>query len=87
MHLVNCLFVGAGAAAAAYAADLDDTPLSVTGVCDLDPERADAVAETLDTGVGRARPRPGPCAGVCTRRPATPRTAAGRPVVGRRSTR
>ena len=48
MHLVNCLFVGAGAAAAAYAADLDDTPLSVTGVCDLDPERADAVAETLD---------------------------------------
>jgi len=45
---VNCLFVGAGAAAAAYAAGLDDTPLSVTGVCDLDPERADAVAETLD---------------------------------------
>jgi alcohol dehydrogenase (NADP+) len=45
---VNCLFVGAGAAAEAYAAGLNDTPLSVTGVCDLDPERADAVAETLD---------------------------------------
>ena len=45
---MNCLFVGAGAAAAAYAAGLDDTPLSVSGVCDLDPERADAVAETLD---------------------------------------
>jgi len=45
---VNCLFVGAGAAAKAYAAGLDDTPLSVTGVCDLDPERADAVAETLN---------------------------------------
>ncbi|ERH14097.1 MAG: putative dehydrogenase related protein, partial [halophilic archaeon J07HB67] len=44
---MNCLFVGAGAAAEAYAAGLDDTPLSVTGVCDLDPERADAVAETL----------------------------------------
>ena len=45
---MNCLFVGAGAAAEAYAAGLGDTPLSVTGVCDLDPERADAVAETLD---------------------------------------
>ena len=41
---VNCLFVGAGAVAADYAAGLGDSPLSLAGVCDLDPERAEALA-------------------------------------------
>jgi len=42
---VNCLFVGAGAVAADYAAGLGDSPLSLAGVCDLDPERAAALAD------------------------------------------
>lgn len=41
---VNCLFVGAGAVAADYAAGLAESPLSLAGVCDLDPERAAALA-------------------------------------------
>ncbi len=42
---MNCLFVGAGAVAAEYAAGLGDSPLSLAGVCDLDPERAAALAD------------------------------------------
>jgi len=42
---VNCLFVGAGAIAAEYAADLDSSPLSLAGVCDLDGDRAAALAD------------------------------------------
>ncbi|MEF8782314.1 MAG: aldo/keto reductase [Haloarculaceae archaeon] len=37
---MDCLFVGAGAIASEYAADLGTSPLSLAGVCDLDPERA-----------------------------------------------
>jgi alcohol dehydrogenase (NADP+) len=40
---VHCLFVGAGAIAAEYAADLDGT-LSLAGVCDLDSDRAERLA-------------------------------------------
>jgi alcohol dehydrogenase (NADP+) len=45
---VDCLFVGAGAAAEAYAADLDRTALDLVGVCDLAPERAAGIAEAAD---------------------------------------
>ncbi len=42
---VNCLFVGAGDIADAYAAGLDGTTLSLAGVCDLDADRATELAE------------------------------------------
>ncbi|WP_181692086.1 aldo/keto reductase [Natronomonas sp. LN261] len=42
---MNCLFVGAGAIAPEYAAGLEANTLSVAGVCDLDGERAVALAE------------------------------------------
>jgi alcohol dehydrogenase (NADP+) len=42
---VHCLFVGAGAIATEYAAELDDGPLALAGVCDLDGERARALAD------------------------------------------
>ncbi|PCR89606.1 aldo/keto reductase [Natrinema ejinorense] len=42
---MNCLFVGAGAIAAEYAAGLATRPLSLAGVCDLDGERAAGLAE------------------------------------------
>ncbi len=41
---MDCLFVGAGDIAAAYATDIPDGPLSLTAVCDLDAERADSLA-------------------------------------------
>ncbi len=45
---MNCLFVGAGAIAGEYAAGLLSSSLSLAGVCDLDEERAMAVAERHD---------------------------------------
>jgi len=42
---VNCLFVGAGAIAPEYAADLAASSLSVAGVCDLDGDRAATLAD------------------------------------------
>ena len=45
---VNCLFVGAGAIATEYAAQLGDTSLSLAGVCDLDDARARTLAEGQD---------------------------------------
>ena len=45
---MECAFVGCGAVARKYAATLDDSALSVTAVCDLDPDRADALAADLD---------------------------------------
>ena len=42
---VNCLFVGAGAIAPEYAAGLETSSLSLAGVCDLDAERAAALAD------------------------------------------
>ncbi|MCQ4334704.1 aldo/keto reductase [Natronomonas sp. F2-12] len=42
---MNCLFVGAGAIAAEYAAELSDSSLSLAGVCDLDETRAATLAE------------------------------------------
>ena len=42
---MHCLFVGAGAIATEYAAELDAGPLSLAGVCDLDGERARALAD------------------------------------------
>ncbi|MDS0222338.1 aldo/keto reductase [Haloarcula sp. S1AR25-5A] len=42
---MHCLFVGAGAIATEYAAELDDGPLSLAGVCDLDSERARGLAD------------------------------------------
>jgi alcohol dehydrogenase (NADP+) len=39
------LFVGAGAIATEYAADLADGPLTLAGVCDLDAERAATLAD------------------------------------------
>ena len=42
---MNCLFVGAGAIATEYAAGLSDSSLSLAGVCDLDGERAAALAD------------------------------------------
>ena len=41
---VNCLFVGAGAIAEEYAAGLSESSLSLAGVCDLDTDRARALA-------------------------------------------
>ncbi|WP_137682822.1 aldo/keto reductase [Haloarcula mannanilytica] len=41
---MNCLFVGAGAIAQEYAAGLADSTLSLAGVCDLNGERATALA-------------------------------------------
>ena len=37
---MECAFVGCGAVARKYAATLDDSALSATAVCDLDPDRA-----------------------------------------------
>jgi alcohol dehydrogenase (NADP+) len=48
MHTVNCLFVGAGAISEEYAAGLSETSLSLAGVCDLDGERARALASAYD---------------------------------------
>ncbi|WP_277540175.1 aldo/keto reductase [Haloarcula laminariae] len=45
---MHCLFVGAGAIAAEYAAGLAGSPLSLSGVCDLDGERAGDLAEAHD---------------------------------------
>jgi alcohol dehydrogenase (NADP+) len=45
---VDTLFVGAGDIAAAYAADLPGSSLSLAGVCDLDADRADRLAATRD---------------------------------------
>ncbi len=42
---MNCLFVGAGAIATEYAADLGSSSLSLTGVCDLDGDRAASLAD------------------------------------------
>ena len=42
---VNCLLVGAGAIAEAYTADFESTDLSLAGVCDLDADRAAAIAD------------------------------------------
>jgi diketogulonate reductase-like aldo/keto reductase/predicted dehydrogenase len=41
---VDCAFVGAGSVAAQYAAGLAESPLRLTGVCDLDRERAERLA-------------------------------------------
>ena len=43
-----CLFVGAGEIAAAYAEGVTDTDLTLAGVCDLDGERAETLADTHD---------------------------------------
>ena len=45
---MNCLFVGAGAIAEAYADGLSETSLSLAGVCDLDAARASALASDHD---------------------------------------
>lgn len=45
---VHCLFVGAGSIAAEYAAELADSPLSLAGVCDLEEDRATALAAAHD---------------------------------------
>ena len=45
---MNCLFVGAGSIATGYAAGLSEDALSMAGVCDLDVERARALAEEHD---------------------------------------
>jgi len=45
---VDCIFVGAGHAAAEYAAGLSDSPVSLAGVCDLDTDRADRLADRHD---------------------------------------
>jgi alcohol dehydrogenase (NADP+) len=42
---VNCLFVGAGSIASEYAAGLSGSRFSLAGVCDLDGERAAALAD------------------------------------------
>ena len=42
---MNCLFVGAGAIAAEYAAELGSSSLSLAGVCDLDDDRAASLAD------------------------------------------
>jgi alcohol dehydrogenase (NADP+) len=41
---VDCVFVGAGAVAAEYAAGLTDSRLALAGVCDLDRDRAEGLA-------------------------------------------
>ena len=45
---VHCLFVGAGSIATEYAAELATSPLSLAGVCDLDSDRAEALATDHD---------------------------------------
>jgi len=45
---VHTLFVGCGAIAAEYAAELAAGPLELAGVCDLDGERAAALADRQD---------------------------------------
>ena len=45
---MNCLFVGAGAVADRYAAGLGNSPLSLTGVCDTDADRAERLAARHD---------------------------------------
>lgn len=45
---MDCLFVGAGAIASEYASGLSSTSLSLAGVCDLDGERAAALASEHD---------------------------------------
>ncbi|RXK50574.1 aldo/keto reductase [Halorientalis pallida] len=45
---MNCLFVGAGAVADRYAAGLADGPLTLAGVCDTEPDRAEALAARHD---------------------------------------
>ncbi len=42
---MDCLFVGAGSIAEPYAASLEPTSVSLAGVCDLDADRAAALAE------------------------------------------
>jgi len=46
---VHCLFVGAGAIAAEYAVEFAESSLTVAGVCDLDGERAAALADRFDS--------------------------------------
>jgi len=45
---VECVFVGAGAAAEEYAVGLSDSPLSLAGVCDVDADRARGFADRHD---------------------------------------
>ncbi|WP_299262452.1 aldo/keto reductase [Halorientalis sp.] len=45
---MNCLFVGAGAVAEQYAAELADSPLSLAGVCDTNAGRAEQLAASHD---------------------------------------
>ena len=45
---MHCLFVGAGSIASAYAAGFADTELTLAGVCDLDIDRAKALAASHD---------------------------------------
>jgi alcohol dehydrogenase (NADP+) len=45
---MDCAFVGAGAVARKYADGLPSSPLSLTAVCDLDAERAEALASDHD---------------------------------------
>ncbi|MFC7068053.1 aldo/keto reductase [Halobaculum lipolyticum] len=44
---MNCLLVGAGAVARRYVARLDDSPLALAAVCDLDRERASDLASAV----------------------------------------
>ena len=45
---MKCAFVGAGAVAQKYADALDTSPLDLVAVCDLDPDRAAALADGHD---------------------------------------
>ena len=45
---MHCLFVGAGSIASSYADGLADTELTLAGVCDLDSDRAEALAASHD---------------------------------------
>ncbi len=45
---MDCVFVGAGSVAGAYAASLPDSPLALAGVCDLDSGRAQRLAARHD---------------------------------------
>ena len=45
---MKCAFVGAGSVAAEYAAGLDGSGLDLVAVCDLDRDRAAALAEARD---------------------------------------
>jgi alcohol dehydrogenase (NADP+) len=44
---MECAFVGCGAVARKYAADLEASTLSVAAVCDLDADRAESLAATV----------------------------------------